>query len=211
MSSEAVESNTPDAGTQQSIKNIHDLLKGGVPLQDVAGTIVEGAFLGHEIEHKDAFDRFIDYIVYKARTGVPHIDNLAYPTMRIEDPEIEEKCTALLNEYLVPEIVINILKYFSRNVQQSDTNLYLAHMITSDTIIKSILETFQAFKKDVQNPDRDRKTLNVKRLQQFSSHTDNRFSSPLDAAARFKYILEYLSISRSVEHLYTADDIRMSP
>ncbi len=198
------------ADTHYTLKNIHDLLKGNFTLEEVAETIVEGTFLGHDLERRDSLDRFLDYVVYKIKTGVPYIPNLAYPSMRIEDKVIEAKCIKLINEYLIPEIIIKILRFFTRNVQQADTSLYLANLIVNESIIKSVYDTFLMFKKDVYNPDREQKTLNVKRLQQFSAHTDSRFSSPLDAAARFKYVLEFLYLERSVKHVYTLEDIKLS-
>jgi hypothetical protein len=202
--------NIYNPGQQDTVKNIHDLLKNDIPLFDVAETIVEGTFLGHDIERKDSLDRFLDYVVYKVRTGVPYIPSLAYPTMQIEDPEIESKCIELINDFLIPEIIIKVLKYFSRNVQQADTSLYLANLITNEVIIQSVFDTFKTFRRDIYETDRERKTLNVKRLQQFSAHTDNRFSSPLDAAARFKYVLEYLYLIRPIQHMFTLDELSLS-
>ncbi len=210
MGEDTLHYNLYDEGQQDAVRNIHDLLKNDIPLQEVADIIVEGTFLGHDIERKDSLDRFLDYVVYKVKTGVPFIPSLAYPTMRIEDKVIEAKCIELINEYLIPEIIIKILKFFSRNVQQSDTSLYLANLITNESIIQSVFDTYHTFRKDIHNPDKEKKTRNVKMLQQFSAHTDNRFSSPLDAAARFKYVLEYFLLMRPVEHLYTKNDIKLS-
>lgn len=199
--------NIPELERQKMMRNIHDLLKNDLPLEQVAEIITEGDFWGNDLEMKDSLDRFLDYVLFKVKTGVPYIASLAYPSMRIEDETIERKTILLINDHLIPEIIIKVLKYFSRNVQDSDTNLHLAHLIENEIIIQSIFDTFKQFKSDVFNPDREAKTLNVKRLQQFSSHTDNRLSSPLDAACRFKYILEYISFKQDVSHIYTSDDL----
>ncbi|MDA3901040.1 MAG: hypothetical protein PF637_11045 [Spirochaetes bacterium] len=195
---------------ERAFKNIQVLLSDDYSLEDAAEKIIEGTFMGMDIERKDSLDRLIDYIVFKARTGVPHIANMAYPSMRIENHKMEEKVKLLLNEHLMPEIVIKILKFFTRNIQNSDTNLHLAELVTNELIINAIFETFKTFRMDVAITDREKKTLNVKRIQQFSAHTDSRFSSPLDAACRLKYVLEFIAIRQDVSAIYSKEDIRMA-
>jgi hypothetical protein len=80
-------------------------------------------------------------------------------------------------------------------------------LIESDEIIISILETYKLLKKDIFKTDADERTLNVKRIQQFFKHSENKLSSPLDACARLKYILEFFTIKRNVSHLYKSEDI----
>jgi hypothetical protein len=92
----------------------------------------------------------------------------------------------------------------------SDTNLYIANLIHSDEIILSIFNTYQLIKKDIFITDPQKRTLNVKRIQQFPKHSENTKSSPLDPAARFKYILEFLAIDNRVEHIYTQHDLLLS-
>ena len=58
--------------------------------------------------------------------------------------------------------------------------------------------------------DPGKRSLNVKRLQQFSMHSDDRLSSPLDTAARLKYILEFFLIKYDVSHLFTREMILLS-
>ena len=106
---------------------------------------------------------------------------------------MEAKIIELINKHLLPDIIIYILKYFSRNIHESDTNLYLANLVTSDEIIESIYSAFKMFRDDIFVEDRDMKCWNVKSLQQCSKTADNRNSSPLDAACRFKYILRYIA------------------
>ena len=60
-------------------------------------------------------------------------------------------------------------------------------------------------------PDRNRRCLNVKRIQQFSPRSDDRLSSPLDAAARLKYVLEFILLKKNVSAVYTPEDLRLAP
>ena len=143
-------------------------------------------------------------------TGKAYILSAAYPTKRMEDEELEKKIVELINVHLYPDIVFKILKYLARNVHDADSNLYLAFLITSDEVIKSIYDTFSLFKKDIFEADRNKRTLNVKRIQQFPPATDHRFSSPLDAAARFKYVLEFIAMKQNVEHIYKKSDLSLT-
>ncbi|MBN1501736.1 MAG: hypothetical protein JW982_16370 [Spirochaetes bacterium] len=202
--------------------NLHNLLKSRKPIDEIAEKILDTNLLGMDIEKKDTIDRFLDFIYFKCKTGVPHIISLAYPSQRMSDKELEKVIIELINVHLFPEIVFPILKFMARNVQNSDTNLYLAYLINSENIIKSIYDTFVLFRTDTQkfidfkklnagikSGEEDR-SLNVKRIQQFSSHTDDRFSSPLDAACRFKYVLEYIAMNSNVESIYTKEDLKLS-
>jgi len=179
-------------------------------LQEVADVILEGTYKDIDIQKKDTLDHFLDYVISKVRTGSYYIPSLAFPTRRMSDMELEDKVIKLINIYLYPEIVLPILKYFARNVKDSDKNLYLAYLINSDGIIKSIYDTYVLFKKDIFITDRDKRTLNVKRIQQFPPTTENQLSSPLDAAGRFKYILEFIALKQKVDHIYTAEQIKLS-
>jgi len=134
---------------------------------------------------------------------------MAYPTKRMHDHELEAKIKKLINELLYPEIVLRILKYFTRNIHESDTNLYIANLIESEEIIKSCYQTFNLFKKDIFIYNTEQKSLNVKMIQQFSPQSDYRLSLPLDACARLKYVLEFFYIKQNVKHIYTLDDIKM--
>ena len=116
----------------------------------------------------------------------------------------------LINEKLYPEIVLKLLKYFTRNNRDPDTNLYLAYMINSEDIIRAIYETYLLFKNDIFVSDPDRRTMNVKRIQQVSPRTENKFASPLDAACRFKYILEFIALKQRVDHIYTMSDLLLT-
>lgn len=189
---------------------IDGMLREEKDLEEIAQKIFEGTFRAVDILKKDSIERFLDYVILKVRTGNYFIPNLAFPTKRIADPVLEKKIIKLINEHLYPDIIIRILKYFARNVHDSDTNLYLAYLIKSDDIIGAVFNTFKMFKKDIFEPDRKKKTLNVKRMQQFSPRTDEAISSPLDAACRFKYILEFIAFIQNVEHIYTIDMISLS-
>jgi hypothetical protein len=123
------------------------------------------------------------------------------------DHELEKKIIEIINKHLYPEIIFRILKFFTRNVHDADTNLYIANLIYSEDIIKSIYDTFKLFKKDIFTNDRDRRTLNVKRIQQYSPRSENKLSSPLDAVARLKYILEFFLVKYDLAHLYTKEDL----
>ncbi len=202
--------------------NLHNLLKSRKPIDEIAEKILDTSLMGMDIEKKDTIDRFLDFVYFKCKTGVPHIMSLAYPTQRMSDSELERIIIELINVHLFPEIVFPILKFISRNVQNSDTNLFLAHLINSENIIKSLYDTFVLFRSDTQKfidfkklnagikSNEEDRSLNVKRIQQFSSHTDDRFSSPLDAACRFKYVLEYIALNNNVSSIYTKEDLKLT-
>jgi len=193
---------------QNAFVNIENILKSAIPLEEAADRILDTVLMDNDlITNKDVLDRFLDYIHFKAKTGHDHIISLAYPTKRIDDAEIESKIIELVNVHLVPGIIFPMLKYFTRNVQNSDTNLYVAHILEKDDVIKPVYETFLMFKRDVFNSNKDARTKNVKRLQQHTASVDDRTSSPLDAACRLKYILEYIALKQNVSHLYTKEDL----
>ena len=176
----------------------------------IASTIVEDTLRDTDILRKDLLDRFLDYVIFKISTGMPYIIHQAYPTKRAIDKELEAKLMQLINEKLYPEIVLKLLKYFTRNNRDPDTNLYLAYMINSEDIIRAIYETYLLFKNDIFVSDPDRRTMNVKRIQQVSPRTENKFASPLDAACRFKYILEFIAFKQRVDHIYTMSDLLLT-
>lgn len=194
---------------KSQIVNFDDLLKND-DLAEVAGLLTEGALDMADFMRKDIIDRFLDFAFFKVQTGNVDLPSLAYPTKRMLDTVLEKKVIELINEHLYPEIIFRLLKFFTRNIHDADTNLYIANLIYSENIIKSIYDTYALFKKDIFNTDRDRRTLNVKRMQQYSPRSDNRMSSPLDAAARLKYILEFFLVKYRLTHLYTREDLLMS-
>ncbi len=128
---------------------IEKLIKEEKKLEDVAELILEGSYHSVDIFKKDSMDRFLDFIIAKVRTGSYYIPSLAFPSRRMSDKELEDNLIKLINIHLNPEIILPILKYFARNIKDSDKNLYLAYLITSDEIINSIYETFLLFKKEV--------------------------------------------------------------
>ena len=178
--------------------------------ETAARTILEGSYAKSDFSMRDSLDKFLDFVHLKAGTGYHEIISLAYPAKRILDRELELKIMDMINHKLHPEIILRLLKFFSRNMHNSDSNLNIAGLIESKVIIKSIFDTFNLFKNDIFERDPDRRTRNVKIIQQFPPASENRFSSPLDAAARFKYILEYLAIKQDTSDIYTARDIMLS-
>lgn len=178
-------------------------------LEDVAEKLVESTFVEQHFMRKDAIDRLLDFTFFKIQTGSFHVIHMAYPTKRMHDKELEARIRSLINEHLYPEIVLRILKFFARNIHDSDTNLYIANLVESESIIRSVYDTFKLFQKDIFVYNPDKKSLNVKMIQQFSPQSDVSLSLPLDACARFKYILEYFYIKQKVSHIYTLDDIAM--
>lgn len=196
-----------DPGKSQLI-NFDKIIK-NEKLEDVAEKLIESTFAEQHFMRKDAIDRLIDYTFFKVQTGSFHVIHMAYPTKRMHDRELEGKIIRLFNELLYPEIVLRILKFFARNLHDSDTNLYIANLIESEAIIRSIYETFRLFQKDIFIYNPEKKSLNVKRIQQFSPQSDYKLSLPLDACARFKYVLEFFQVRQDVSHIYKADDIRM--
>ncbi len=196
-----------DPGKSQLI-NFDKIIK-NEKLEDVAEKLIESTFAEQHFMRKDAIDRLIDFTFFKVQTGSFHVIHMAYPTKRMHDHELEAKIMRLFNELLYPEIVLRILKFFARNIHDSDSNLYIANLVESEAIIRSVFETFRLFQKDIFIYNPDKKSLNVKRIQQFSPQSDYKLSLPLDACARLKYILEFFQIRQDVSHIYKPDDIRM--
>lgn len=194
---------------KSQIVNFDDILK-NENLAEVAERFTEGALDMADFMRKDIIDRFLDFVFFKVQTGNVDIPSMAYPTKRMLDRELEKKVIELINEHLYPEIIFRLLKFFTRNIHDADTNLYIANLVYSEDIIKSIYDTYRLFKKDIFMGDRDKRTLNVKRIQQYSPRSDNRMSSPLDAAARLKYVLEFFLVKYRVSHLYDQEDLRMT-
>lgn len=178
-------------------------------LEDVAEKLIESTFAEQHFMRKDAIDRLLDFAFFKIQTGSFHVIHMAYPTKRMHDKELELKIRSLINEHLYPEIILRVLKFFARNIHDSDTNLYIANLIESESIIKAVYETFKLFQKDIFIYSPEKKSLNVKMIQQFSPQSDISLSLPLDACARFKYVLEFFYIKQKVTHIYTPDDIVM--
>lgn len=189
--------------------NIDNLLKER-DLDLIASTILEDTLRDTDILRKDLLDRFLDYVIFKISTGMPYIIHQAYPAKRAIDKELEAKLIRLINENLYPEIVLKILKYFTRNNRDSDTNLYLAYLINSEDIIRAIYDTYVLFKNDIFVSNPDRRSINVKRIQQVSPRTENKVTSPLDAACRFKYILEFIAIKQRVDHIFSTSDLQLT-
>ncbi len=178
-------------------------------LEEVADKFIETTFIEDLFMRKDAIDRFLDFTFFKLKTGTYEIFHMAYPIKRMHDKELEEKIIKLINELLYPEIVLRILKFFTRNIHDSDSNISLANLISNEAIIRSIYETFNLFKKDIFEYDLEKKCLNVKRVQQFSAQSDISLSLPLDACARLKYILEFFLEKYDMSHIYSKSDILM--
>jgi len=190
--------------------NLESLLREDKDPELIAQDILEGEFFELDIHRKDYLDRFLDFIYFKVSTGIPHIIHDAYPSKRMHDKELESKIRELLNDHLYPDILFPLLKHFSRNMHNSDTNLYLAYLVEADEIINTIYDTFIMFRNDSWILDPEKRTLNVKRIQQYLARSENQHSSPLDAACRFKYILEFIAIKQKVDHIYTIDQLKLS-
>lgn len=190
--------------------NIENTFKSEKNLEDIANYLIESTFEDYDILKKDTLDRFLDFIFFKVKSGYPYIINLAYPTQRIANSDLEAKIMKVLNNYLLPDIIFRLLKYITRNIQNSDTNLYFAQLITNEAIIKAFYDTFKMFRKDIAVEDPQKRTLSVKSIQQFPSKTEDKFSSPLDAACRLKYILEYIAIKQDTSHIYKKEDLFLS-
>ncbi|MBN2159835.1 MAG: hypothetical protein JW807_10600 [Spirochaetes bacterium] len=203
------EPDTEDGLYKTQIIDFDELLRNN-DLEAVAMRLSEGSLEMADFMRKDIIDRFLDFVYFKVSTGNVDIPSLAYPTKRMLDNELEKKVIEVINVHLYPEIIFRLLKFFTRNVHDSDTNLYIANLIYSADIIKAIYDTYRMFKKDIFNADRDRRTLNVKRIQQYSPRSDNKLSSPLDTAARLKYVLEFFLVKYNLTDLYTREDIFLS-
>ncbi len=194
---------------KSQIVNFDDILKND-NLAEVAERLTEGALDMADFMRKDIIDRFLDFVFFKVQTGNVDIPSMAYPTRRMLDGVLEKKVIELINEHLYPEIIFRLLKFFTRNLHDADTNLYIANLVYSEDIIRSIYDTYRLFKKDIFDIDRDKRTLNVKRMQQYSPRSDNRMSSPLDAAARLKYILDFFLVKYPGVRIYSREDLLMA-
>ncbi|MGL4369033.1 MAG: hypothetical protein ACRCUT_05085 [Spirochaetota bacterium] len=200
----------PYTTPQNTFVSIENILKSDLSIEAVADQIHDAVLMEADIlTRKDSLDRFLDFVIFKAKTGYDFIENLAYPSKRIGDPEIEEKVKQLINIHLLPTIIFSLLKFFTRNVQNSDINLYLAYLLESDEVIQPVYDTYCMFKKDIFKQDREARSNNVKRLQQYVLSADEKYSSPLDAACRLKYILEYIALNQDVSHIYTKEDLKL--
>ncbi len=189
--------------------NFEELLKTD-DLESLGFTLLEKILGDEDMMKKDILDRFLDFVFFKVQTGNMHILNMAYPTKKMRDEELEGKIIELINEHLYPEIIFRLLKVFTRNVHNSDTNLYIANLIKSEDIIRSIFETFKLLKKDIFISDPKARTMNVKRIQQFPARSEDRLSSPLDICAILKYILEFFMLKYNLDHIYTRENIQLS-
>jgi len=176
----------------------------------IAEQIVEASFGTFDYFKKDALDRFLEFVYNKVEHGHYEIINAAFPCKRMNDKELEAKIIELINVHLHFDIVLKLLKFFTRNLHDSDSNLYIANLIYSKDIIQSLYDTYNFLKNDVFITDVNKRTLNVKRIQQFSPFSDNKFSSPLNAVARLKYILQFLAVKNKIEDIYTLKDIMLS-
>jgi hypothetical protein len=203
IKSDSLENINPE---KSQLINFEKIIKNET-LEDVAEKLIESTFVESHFKRKDAIDRFLDFTFAKIQTGSFYVIHMAYPTKRMYDKELEEKIIKLINEHLYPEIVLRILKFFSRNIHNADNNLYIAHLIESEAIIRSIYDTFKLFQKDIFVYNAEKKSLNVKMIQQFSAQSDPSLSLPLDACARFKYVLEYFAIRQNMSHMYTLNDL----
>ncbi len=190
--------------------NLESLLREDKDPGLIAQDILEGEFSELDIHRKDYLDRFLDFVYFKVSTGIPYIIHDAYPSKRMHDKELESKIRELINDHLFPDILFPLLKHFSRNMHNSDTNLYLANLVEADEIITTLYDTFVMFRNDSWILDPEKRTLNVKRIQQYLARSENYHSSPLDAACRFKYILEFIAIKQKVDHIYTMDQLKLS-
>jgi hypothetical protein len=51
----------------------------------------------------------------------------------------------------------------------------------------------------------------VKKIQQYVASADEKYSSPLDAACRLKFVLEYIALENDTSAIYSPEDIRLAP
>ncbi len=195
-----------DEITDDQVIDFNSFLRSDTP-EMVSMKLLESTYGDIDFMKRDMVDKFLDFIYFKVQTGYYDIINMAYPTRRMNDKKIEEIVIEMINEHLYPEIILRLLKFFSRNIYDSDSNLYVANLIHSELIIQGIFETFKLFKKDIFIADMGQRSLNVKRVQQFSPRSDDVLSSPLDATCRLKYILAFFAFKFNVDHIYTEEDI----
>ena len=199
----------PDTNLSGNFVDFENIIHQNSP-KDAAAIILESSDEKINFMHKDIFDRFIEFIYFKAQTGYWEEFNDAYPTKRMNDKILEKKIAEMLNEHLYPNIVPRILKFMTRNLYEPDTNLFIANLIYSKDIIRSIYETYLLFKKDVYSNNKETRYLNILKIQQFAVQHNNDLSSPLDAATKLKYVLEFLSLKNDLDDIFKKEDILLS-
>jgi len=175
-----------------------------------AAIILESGDEELDFMRRDILDRFMDFVYLKVQTGHWEEFNDAYPTKRMNDKVLEKKIIEILNEHLYPDIVFKILKFMTRNIYDPDTNLFIANLIYSKDIIRSIYNTYILFKKDVYANNKETRFLNVVKIQQLTVQTNKNLSSPLEAAARLKYVLEFLSLKNDLDDIFKKEDLLLS-
>src|SRR3990172_436682 len=147
------------------IIDFEELLKSN-DIKKVAALLSAGALEMGDFMKKDIIDRFLDFVFFKVQTGNVDIPSMVFPTKRMLDGVLEKKIIELINVHLFPEVIFRLLKFFTRNIHDADTNLYIANLVYSEEIIKAIYDTYRLFKKDIFKYDRDARPLNVKKIQQ---------------------------------------------
>ena len=179
--------------------------------KDAAAMILEASHEEFDFMHRDILDRFMDFVYFKTKTGYWEEFNDAYPAKRMYDQILEKKIMEILNEHLYPDIIYKILKFITRNIYEPDNNLFIANLIYSKEIIRSLYNTYVLFKKDIHAGDKEKRFLNVQKIQQFPTQiNNNELSSPLEAAAKLKYVLEFLSLKNNTDDIFKKEDLLLS-
>ena len=179
--------------------------------KDAAAIILEASYEEFDFMHRDILDRFMEFVYFKIKTGYWEEFNDAYPSKRMNDTILEKKIMEILNEHLYPDIVFKILKFMTRNIYDPDSNLFIANLIYSKDIIRSLYNTYILFKKDIYAGDKEKRFLNVLKIQQFPTQiNNNELSSPLEAATKLKYVLEFLSLKNNTDDIFKKEDLLLS-
>ena len=131
----AAEAEEESLPLESRMVDFDDLLRSD-SLEDVGQRLSEGALEMADFMRKDVIDRFLEFVFFKVQTGNMDIPSMAYPTRRMLDGELEKKIIELINVHLYPEIIFRLLKFFTRNLHDADTNLYIANLVYSEDIIK---------------------------------------------------------------------------
>ena len=63
----------------------------------IADKILESTYENVDPMKRDLFDKFLDFVYFKTQTGEYEILNMAYPTKRMRDRDLEKMIITLLN------------------------------------------------------------------------------------------------------------------
>ena len=178
-------------------------------IEVAAEILLESSYENIGLINKDTLDFFLEFVHFKLQTGYWIDFNDAYPVKRMNDDILEKEVQELINEHLYPDITLRLLKFFTRNLYEPDSNLFIANLVYSKDIIRAIYDTYKVFREAI-FLDKEKRHMTVRSIQQFAINASEQLSSPLEAATLLKYVLEFFALKANVSDIYSMDDLRLS-